>query len=279
MRYVIAGAKWNIMDLYEKYNFHNFLLTQLDRNGISQFLPMMKDWDSLIVDSWAFSVWTRWISLDFDEYGRYAVELNKEWGKKVQLYYVWVDCIPWKVGVKPTKEEREESAKKSYENWKYMNEKYKVNWLPVFHQHEDFKWLMKYVNEWADYIGISPANDLKPKERLNWLGKVFYKYLLPSWKKVKTHWFWITTYSVIKEIPFYSCDSTSWLAGAIYNAFFKFDKGKSSTFTADTYRKKVWVDYSKLSDYGKYEMNLREIAKMIDYVNRLQKAKNLFYYE
>ena len=267
------------MELYKKYWFHNFLLTQLDRNGISKFIPYMQKGDSLIVDSWAFSVWTRWLVLDMDEYGKYAVDLHNKRGDKVELYYVGVDVIPGKFGVKPTREQREESAKMSYENWKYMSDRYKVNWIPVFHQHEDFKWLMKYVNEWADYIGISPANDCKPKERLRWLYQVYFKYLLPSWKKIKTHGFWITTYSVIKEIPFFSCDSTSWLAGAIYNSFFRFSNGKASTLTASSFRKLTGVDYGKLSDYKKYEMNLREISKMIGYVNGLQKAKNLLYYE
>lgn len=278
MRYILAGAKDDVMWLYKKYWFNHFLLTQLDKHWLNKLLPILWEWNSLIIDSWAFSVWTKGKNLDIDEYWRFCVELNKKYWHKLELYYINLDVIPWSPWRKPTKEQIEDSARISYERMQYLSKKYPVKWMPVFHQHEDFEWLQKYIDDWIDYIWISPANDLKPKERLKWLKKCFYEYLIPSWKPIKTHWFGVTTFSIIKEIPFFSCDSTSWLSGAIYNTYMFFSKGKILTMNASTIRKKMGVDYWKKTTIEKYEPNLKAISDMVKYVNQLHKIHNLEYY-
>lgn len=279
MRYVIAWAKQEAMHLYKKYWFTNFLITQLDKSSIRTFLPLLWKWDSIIVDSWAFSVWTKWKQLDIDEYARFCMELDRQYWKKLEIYYVNLDVIPWEFWRRPTITEIEDSARQSYERFHYLQKKYPIKRMPVFHQHEKFEWLQKYIDEWVDYIGISPANDLRPAERLRRLKQCFFKYLIPSWKKIRTHWFWITTYSVIKDIPFFSCDSTSRLSWWRFNSYFRFSNWKWESCNAQAIRKKLWIDLAKLPVLKKWEYNLREISKMIKYVNALQRVKNLDYYE
>ena len=279
MRYVIAWAQANAMQLYRKYWFTNFLISQLDKSSIKSFLPLLWEWDSIIVDSWAFTVWTKWKLLDIDEYARFCMQLNQQYRKKLEIYYVNLDVIPWEFWRRPIKQEIEDSARESYERFHYLQKNYPIKWMPVFHQHERFEWLQKYIDEWVDYIGISPANDLPPVKRLAWLKVVFYKYLIPSGKKIRTHWFGITTYSVIKDIPFFSCDSTSWLSWVRFNNYARFNNWKWSSGSASVIRNKIGIDLAKLPDLKKWEYNLREISKMVDYVNALQKAISLNYYE
>lgn len=149
--------------------------------------------------------------------------------------------------------------------------------MPVFHQYESFERLQKYIDDWVEYIGISPANDCKPKKRLIRLKHVYHKYLLHT--KVKTHWFWVTTYSILKEIPFFSCDSTSRLWGWTYNTFTNFSNGKLTTCTAKSMREKLKIDLWKMKLIDKRERNLRNIKLMEEYVNKLHKAKKIVYRE
>ena len=161
--------------------------------------------------------------------------------------------------------------------WEELQVEWPETWM--LRDFSNFKEIQKYIDEWVDYIWISPANDLRPAERLSWLKVCFFKYLIPSWKKIRTHWFGITTYSVIKDIPFFSCDSTSWLSGGRFNSFFRFANWKRSSSNAAAIRKQLWLDPAKMTTIQKREYNLREISKMINYVNALQKAIGLVFYE
>lgn len=275
MRYILAWMQNQYTSIARKYWFNHFLLSRIWGSKADKFAPWLQVNESLIVDSWAFSVWTVWQKIDIDKYWRYAVELNKT-NKGKEIYYVSLDVIPGSFWRKPTKEQREESAKQSYEQRHYLKDTYKVRWMPVFHQHEDFVRLQKYIDDGVDYLGISPANDCTPSERLKWLKRVFYKYLIKT--KVKTHGFGVTTLSIIKEIPFYSCDSTSWMSSIKYNCFLYFDKGCLYNWQAKVARVKIGIDLAKLSDKEKIERNIRNVKKMEEYVNSIHKIHSLDYY-
>lgn len=179
---------------------------------------------NLIVDSGAFSVWTKGSTMDIDAYAEFCKGMKKLVPKECNLYVVNLDVLPGKFGVRPTDEEREYSAQKGWENMLYLESK-GLKVIHVFHQHENFDWLDKLRNH-SDYIGISPANDVSMKSKGFWLDKVFSKIK----NTVKTHGFGMTAGTYLAKYPFYSADSSTWLAGARYGYIMVFTKdGEAKT--------------------------------------------------
>lgn len=171
----------------------------------------------LILDSGAFSCWTKKEKIDIDEYIKFILKYDR-----YITYAVNLDVIPGSPGIKPTAQQIEESASKGYENYQYMVEKGvpKDKLIHIFHQHENFKWLKRMVGE-MQYIGLSPANDLTTKEKFIWLDECM-KYVcdkegLPI---IKFHGFAVTSITLITRYPWYSVDSTAWMMTASFGSFF-----------------------------------------------------------
>ncbi len=160
---------------------------------------------NLIFDSGAFSVWTLGKKIEFDEYLNACQKIIKKYKHKLHsLSIVNLDVIPGEWRRKPTKEEVEESAKLGRENFLRLKDK-GIMTIPVFHQHEEMEWLYKMEKD-ADYIGISPANDLTTKQRIPWMDKV-YSYLKD---RIKTHSFGGISKSLLERYPLFSGDGSSW---------------------------------------------------------------------
>lgn len=173
---------------------------------------------SLILDSGAFSAWTKKVQIDIDEYIKFCKE-----NLKYIDYIVNLDVIPGSPGQKNLPAiEIERSASKGYQNYFYMVKaglpKKKI--IHVFHQGEDFKWLKKMVSE-MEYIGLSPANDRTTPEKIVWLD-LCMRYVLDKegMPLVKFHGFAVTSLTLMVRYPWYSVDSASWVMasrmGGIY---------------------------------------------------------------
>ena len=185
---------------------------------IREVNKMKKNKVDLMLDSGAFSAWSKQVEIDIDEYIAFCLQ-----HVDIVSYIVNLDVIPGKFGQKNLpREEVERSARKGYENYEYMLSKGipKSKLIHVFHQNEDFKWLQKMVKE-IEYIGISPANDRTTSEKILWLDKCM-KYALDEkgMPLVKFHGFAVTSLQLLMRYPFYSVDSTSWVMtgrlGSIY---------------------------------------------------------------
>lgn len=164
---------------------------------------------TLFIDSGAFSVWTKGRAINIEDYILFAKKIQKECNLRrpsIKIYFINLDVIPGKFGIKPNEKERETSAYLSYNNLKKL-ELSGVNPLPVFHQHENFKWLER-INAEYNYYCISPANDVSLKKKIKWLDKVFYRVS----KGKKIHGLAVTSKTLLQKYPWYSCDSTSWKA-------------------------------------------------------------------
>lgn len=181
--------------------------------------------ERLIIDSGAFSVWTKGEVIDIDKYANFCQELKKILPKEIDLNIVNLDVLPGRFGQRPTTEQRELSAEAGWANMLYLEGK-GLKVIHVFHQHEDFKWLDK-LREHSDYIGISPANDVSMKEKMNWLNKVFG--VLRDTKKA--HGFAVTSDVQLTKYPFYSVDSSSWSAASRYGRVATFGDKKLRTFS------------------------------------------------
>lgn len=166
------------------------------------------------VDSGAFSAFTLGKEIDIDHYIRWLNEHDEGVMIAAEL-----DRIPGKWGKEKTKQELNEAAEESWNNYLYMIERCvspeKI--LPIYHQGEDY-WYLERMLEYepkVKYLGISPSNEETTARKEAWIEKVFEIIKASSNPDVKTHAFGMTSLRVLEKYPFTSADSTSWLlAGA-----------------------------------------------------------------
>lgn len=174
----------------------------------------------VILDSGAFSAWSRGEALDIDAYIAF-IFANAEHID----HYVNLDVIPGSFGVIPTPTEVEASARKSWDNLLYM-EGHGLKPMPVFHMGEDFEWLRKIVvhalNEGgSDYVGISPANDRPTVQKRKWLDRVFTTIGDADGRPmVKTHGLGVTSIPLLVRYPWHSVDSSSWTTASARGVLF-----------------------------------------------------------
>lgn len=158
---------------------------------------------NLILDSGAFSVWSKGDEVDINQYALFCKEMMG-WFPQSNVYCVNLDVIPGRFGTRPTFQQVQDSAVEGWINMEYL-ESQGLKVIPVFHQHEEFSVLDK-LRAHTDYIGISPANDVSMPEKLNWLNEVFS--IIKD--TIKTHGFAVTSHKQLYAYPFFSVDSSSW---------------------------------------------------------------------
>ncbi|RLF30300.1 MAG: hypothetical protein DRN14_00145 [Thermoplasmata archaeon] len=170
----------------------------------------------LMMDSGAFSVWTKGSEVDLDAY----IEFCKDHLDVIDVI-VALDVIPGRPGDKAslTRENIETSCELGWKNYQRMLKAglpvEKV--LPVFHQNDDFKWLRRFIRRGVPYFGISPANDRTSYQRQLWLDQCMRIVCDDKgMPKAKFHGFAVTSVPLMLRYPWYSCDSASWLRCAMY---------------------------------------------------------------
>lgn len=183
-----------------------------DRNVIDAWIEN-KAKGNLFIDSGAFSAHTVGKEVDIDKYIEFLNSIDE---------YVYIaaalDKIPGVFRQAKTRKQCLEAPLIGWENYLYMRERVKSpdKILPVFHQNEDFDWLItmletKFDGKHIPYIGVSPANDRSTKEKNEWFEIVFRMIGQSSNPNVKTHAFGMTSLPVLERYPFTSADSTSWI--------------------------------------------------------------------
>ncbi len=173
----------------------------------------------LMFDSGMFSAWSRNEELSMTEYVDYLKE-----HKKYLYSYVTFDVVPKPSstnGAPPTRKETERSGAGSYENHQMMKS-FGLGPIPVFHQGESFKWLIKYIEDGEDYIGISTwKTNMTQREQIEWLDRVFTLITDRRGKPiVKTHGFGIASPKLMMRYPWFSVDSTTWVLSAGFGKIF-----------------------------------------------------------
>lgn len=194
----------------------------------------------LMVDSGAFSAWSKGKVIKIDEYIEF-IKQNAEVVDKERIVNLDIilggregliskamqeqgitlnEALAKGIKDSSSKEEFEEACRKGFENYYYMKEKLseffgeEIHPIHVFHQGDDFKWLEKMLKE-CKYIGISPNNDKSDSEKDQWLMICFdmIKRLNPN---IKTHAFGVTSDRLLSKFPYTTADSSSW---ALTSAF------------------------------------------------------------
>lgn len=220
-----AGARNVHADKYLKEHHANRLQSQLiDRRNIDDWYSNMPKGSKFFIDSGAYTAYTKGISINVDEYIEY---LNK-YSDKTTIF-AQLDTIPGRFNQPKTRDDIVNAPRLSWENYLYMRNRLREpnKLIPIFHQGEDYKWLINML-EWTDengnhipYIGVSPATDVPGIE--SFLDKSFSIIKHSNNPNVKTHAFGMTQLKLLEMYPYTSADSTSWklcaAMGSIYTPY------------------------------------------------------------
>lgn len=174
----------------------------------------------LFLDSGAFSVWASGAHVDIDAYIDFCVQ------HPGVSYYANLDAIPGKPGdaASPRMTAMIDAAcEESWNNYQKMIKRLPIEKVvAVYHRGEDIKWLDRYLDFGSPYIGIGQAVAFGGKvDQKKWLNTIRSRVCNPDGTlRVKTHGFAITSFELMKFMPWHSVDSTSWLKQASYGTVY-----------------------------------------------------------
>src|SRR2546430_10094160 len=181
-------------------SYHYFKKTDLDTLFAKYFA---RPYPQVFLDSGAFSAFTRGETIDLGAYCDYIKRY-----KHLLTVYSNLDVIG--------------SAEGTLKNHQRM-EREGLSPLPVFHTKEDWKYLDLYLSRYP-YIalgGMVPY--LVPGKR-----QMLMKWLLRCFKmaqgKAVYHGFGCTVWEIMKALPWYSVDSSSWGTGFRFGKITLFDE-------------------------------------------------------
>ena len=166
-------------------------------------------WDvpGWLVDSGAFTAWTKGRPIDLDAYIAFLVDLEAQAaaGALVLDGYLALDVIPGEPGRLPTEDEARWATGKSLENLAKMRAA-GLSPIPIFHEGEPMDLLDAYVAEGHNVIALGATASRGKPELVDWLQPIFDRY--PG---QRFHGLAMTQRRVIEGFPFDSVDSTTWL--------------------------------------------------------------------
>ena len=264
------GTTTSAAQVKKDLNFTQLFAWNADKKALNEFIEYLKDnpghGGKLVVDSGAYSAWSRGIEFDMDEYIDY---LHTSGAIDIAFWVAEADVIPGHMGSEPTQEENEQAPEESWQNYLYMIER--VRWpkkvVPIFHQGEDFKHLRRMLEyrfkdgEHIPYIGISPSNDVHMSERISWYDQVWKIIKESPNPDVLTHNFGMTNISVMEQYPSYSSDSSTWLRSASLGNIQIVVDGKMKTFYVSDRQPNIHNHIDKMSPAVKDA--IEEVCKKI----------------
>lgn len=201
---------------------------RLDDRGAAPARQEAKRRINLMVDSGAFSAWQSGTKVDLKAYMAWLKQ------HKSRLFsYVALDVLPEeKLGAAATPDD---CAKASDINLQRMLDA-GLRPIPVFHQHEPFKWLVKMVEDGHDYIGLGGSAYVSLKKREAWFNEVFTLLCDKQGRPcVKTHGFGVGAPELVWNYPFYTVDSTTWVIGGAAYGRIVMPHAEKLGATADLY--------------------------------------------
>lgn len=168
----------------------------------------------LFIDSGAFSMWTKGVSVDVDKY----IQWLNERADYLDLFGQ-VDAIPGTKEGGATQQQVREAAEKTWDNYLYMRARLKKpeGLLYTFHVGEPIEFLVQAL-EWTDengnhipYIALGGMVGKPHGVRDSFLSQCYEVIGKSSNPNVKVHAFGMTDRDLAEKYPITSADSTSWI--------------------------------------------------------------------
>jgi hypothetical protein len=162
---------------------------------------MAKRKPKVFVDSGAFTAMTRGKTISLDRYIRFL----KRHKDQIDFYSVLDDI---------------NDPEKTLKNQKIMEDA-GLKPIPCFHYGEDPKYLVQYLAQY-DYVSIGGMVPITTTALRWWLDFIFANFICDSQgiPKTKIHAFGMTTLSLITRYPWFSVDSSRWLAIGRFGSIF-----------------------------------------------------------
>lgn len=165
--------------------------------------------EQLVLDSGAFSAWSRGADVDLHAYRDWALRVRE---RVPHALVVNLDVIPGAVGRSSSAAERSEAMRASLSH----ADELRAAGLPVmevFHQDEPAAFLRQLVarRQPGEVLGISPRNDMPTKARRAWLLRVLGLLSADGPNAVPPcHGLAVTSRQTMLDFPWYSIDSSTW---------------------------------------------------------------------
>lgn len=251
--------EWNFYDLVKLLNHRSFLGSYYYMwERWIQFIEKAKsEWFDIFLDSGAFSS-------DTIEINWYVDYLKKTW-KNLSIC-ANMDTWDW--------------AQQLSHLWK-IEASWVKNVLPVYHIIEWKEWKLDELDkifENYDYFAVwGIANSIPRKDEF--VAYVFSRwnyYRQKQWYPTKIHWFGVTSEKICLSYPFYSVDSTSWLAASRFWGILVFNE-KTKKIEKVHCRDIQWI--SKV--WNRLPIEYRDIDVISDTTNKKWKpymARNFLWW-
>lgn len=185
---------------------HHLLVSYAERRQL-KLLGLGWDVPGWLVDSGAFTQWTREKPVDLTEYIAFCLELEHRAaaGEFKLDGYLALDVIPGAPGRMPTPEEAAAATAASLENLAAMRAA-GLSPIPIYHEGEPMSVLDAYVAEGHPMIALGATASRGKPELSDWLRPIFERHPEQAF-----HGLAMTQKRVLKDFPFASVDSTTWL--------------------------------------------------------------------
>lgn len=219
------GADGVQMHLRILLSYHYYKDTDLDTLFKKYFSEPYPD---VFADSGGFSAMTQGVEINIQEYAAWI----KRW-QHLFCVYANLDVIG--------------NPQATWENQQTL-EGMGLTPLPVFHTGSDWSWLERYLEQYS-YIalgGMVPYMRF-PKRVMPWIIQCFKK----AQGRAVYHGFGATSWVVIRDLPWYSVDSSSWGQGFRFGQVPLFDSRKGRFFDANLGDKNSCYRHARLfEEYG-----------------------------
>lgn len=194
----------------------------------------------LILDSGAYSAWRLGKPINIDGYCDYLLA-NLDWIG----HYVNLDVI--------NPGSPEEAARASFENLKHMRKR-GLDPVPVYHVGEDISWLFRMLDLGCKYIGLS-ASSLVSRNKVDDWYAMAWSHLVDSDGRptVRAHAFGEGRYTSLRQFPWYSADSTSWIYGSQRNGNMVFEDGRKAVHRNDGLHHQAAQDIEHMDEVERAE--------------------------
>jgi hypothetical protein len=151
-------------------------------------LTAKTDCGMLFGDCGAHSARTLGITLDLGGYAAWCAR----WDKQLTVY-ANMDVIG--------------APQATWNNQQTLEREHGLTPLPVFHTSAPWSWLHRYLDAGYTYIALGKLLGNPARELMRWLDRAF----AIAGGRAVFHGFGMTIWSALREFPFYSVDSTSWM--------------------------------------------------------------------
>lgn len=204
---------------------------------------------NIMIDSGAFTAWTKDINIDVDAY----IDWINKWNDRV-ITFGQIDVIPPKTA---NLQQIDECCKRTWQNYIYMTDRVvcpeKI--LYTFHYGEPFRWLeqaLEYTlpnGNKMEYMAFGGLVGRTTKQRTEFLNECFKIVANSSNPNIKIHGFGVSSKNMWSKYPFESCDSFT--PGMNANHGFTYDEHGS--YREDDYKRLFKPEAPKEIKFGLFE--------------------------